>query len=150
VKRKFKTFPLMIAKTFPKGHRREGERTCFYIKILLGEKLHTIRDNYDYWKRRIEQVKAGIAHLSLREWEGKPYRSNQKLLFSLGKYRGVGVQKIVFDDYLYSCLIDGRRHGISDSCIPENDGLSWDDFESWFRNVDDKPKALIHFTPFRY
>jgi hypothetical protein len=40
--------------------------------LVLG-KIHTIRQNYDYWKKFEGQ------EVALFTWEGKPYRSKQKV-----------------------------------------------------------------------
>lgn len=108
-----KTYVIMIAKNFFKGHINAGEPTNFRRKIEKGEKIHTIRPNYDLWAKRIYEVNMGQAILSIREWIEKPYHSKQT--------------------------------------IAKNDGLTPDQFNSWFKNYDlSQPMAIIHFTPFRY
>lgn len=146
-----KTYVLTVSQNFPKTHPRSGEPTNFPTAIQSGKKKHTIRGNYDLWAKRFEQINAGKAILSVRVWEGKPYNSKQKELFQLDKTVGIGLQKVLFDDYLYSCLIDGKRVSVSSALIPENDGLNTQDFECWFKGYDfSEPMAIIHFTDFRY
>jgi len=38
-----------------------------------------------------------------------------------------------------------------ENSIARNDGLSFDDFEEWFKDYDlSKPMAIIHYSDFRY
>jgi hypothetical protein len=158
-----KTYVLLISRYFPATHPRKGEPTFFHAKIWKGlcdnsyyfqpMKIHTIRANYDLWKKRIDEVNAGEAVLSLRYWTDNPYNSKQKEFARLGKDSGIGVQKIcfpknsdpvVYDDFGYLCKV-GK------TILAKNDGLSFDDFEAWFKGYDlSKPMAIIHFTDFRY
>lgn len=154
-----KIYVITVSEKFPKTHKRAGEQTNFVEKIdsincdlpfpPFDPKIHTIRANYELWKKRFEQIENGKALLSVRVWEGKPYNSKQREVFKFDKTNGIGIQKLELDDYLYSCLIDGKRNSFND--IPKNDGLSHDDFENWFVGYDfTKPMAIIHFTDFRY
>jgi hypothetical protein len=52
-----KTYVLTISQTFQGKHPRKGDKTLFFDKILSGEKIHTIRGNYEYWKRIVDNVK---------------------------------------------------------------------------------------------
>ena len=147
------TYVLTVSKQFPKTHKRSGYSTGFVesiSKLFTNEskKIHTIRGNYDLWKKRADKINEGKAVLSIRYWSGKPYNSKQVEICVLEK---VGLQKILFDDYLYSCLVDDKRCSVSSDFIPENDGLTMDDFEDWFKGYDfTKPMAIIHFTNFKY
>ena len=145
------TYVLTISQKFPKTHIRSGGETNFYPLILRGKKKHTIRGNYELWAKRFEKIKAGKAILSIRIWEGKPYNSKQIELLTFDNTKGIGIEKILFDDYLYSCLINNKRFSVGSEMIAENDGLTPNDFENWFRGYDfSKPMAIIHFTDFRY
>lgn len=185
-----KTFPLMISKHFMKVHPRAGEPTEFREKIELAlsgavrihtvsrhragqgwgrklyedhGKIHTIRDNYEYWARIAEEVNAGRGILSLRQWTGSPYNfardgSKQKEFCQLTK---MGIQKINIEPILgvkvpenlsvnfdYNIYIDTKQFKKTQSLVL-NDGLLPDDFRGWFK----KPLingAIIHFTDFRY
>ena len=66
-----KTYYLTLSKVFPSTHAKAGMNTCFEEKLRV-YKLHTIRANYDFWKKRFEQIAAGKACLSIRQWVGKP------------------------------------------------------------------------------
>lgn len=169
---KIKRYRLGFSRKFPKGHPRAGEDTGFIKAILKAlncpdctppdiedycngcrtrKKLHTISSNYPLWEKRMKEVQAGRAVIELFYWEGKPlHKGAKQIVFAtLDKDSGCGVQKLVCDDYLYTALIDDIRCSFDN--IPQNDGLSHDDFESWFKSYDlSKPFAIIHFTKFRY
>lgn len=124
-------------------------------------KLHTIRSNYDLWKKRIDEVNEGEAILSLRYWSGKPYNSKQVEFMQLTNKDGIGVQEICFDDhicdwsdtaFIYELVNDNQIYrDIKFSVLSGNDGLSIQDFKDWFKGYDlSEPMAIIHFTKFRY
>ena len=141
-----KTYVIMLSKVFPKGHIREGEPTGFKEKFLSGEKIHTIRTNFDLWNKRIKEVKAGEAMISLRQWEDKPYRSKQIEIAKLTKDDGVGLSYIYLKDKsILNYLLDTLPG------LDTNDGLSREDWLSWFDKAPlNQYLPVIHFTPFRY
>ena len=158
-----KTYVLLISRYFPATHPRKGEPTFFHAKIWKGlcdnsyylqpKKIHTIRANYDLWKKRIDEVNSGEAVLSLRYWTGRPRHSKQQEFARLGKDSGIGVQKLSFSSQWFnSMLVDGGYcFADIETSIAKNDGLSFDDFEAWFKGYDlSKPMAIIHLTDFRY
>jgi len=165
-----KTYVLMISRTFPAYHQRKGEQTYFADKILkqysdfnnfLGwQKIHTIRNNYKLWKKRIEKIQAGKAVLSVRYWSGSPYNfkkdnSKQIEFLRLDKDSGIGIQLLKFcDQDITSPMVDYffmTYKYISVEDLAKNDGLSFDDFEWWFEKYDlSEPMGIIHFTDFRY
>ncbi len=168
-----KTYVLLVSRTYPKGHKREGESTYFVEKILNNEdilpvsdalsewdiagfnpKLHTCRINYELWAKRIKKVQEGKAILSLRYWSGEPYRTKQIEFAQLDKDSGVGVQKLLFriNDLLYPIAGDGIWFSVLNlENLSKNDGLSIDDFKDWFKNYDlSKEMCIIQFTKFRY
>lgn len=161
-----KTYYLTLSKVFPKDLPNAGKETQFEAAFWAGQdlasvkpfckwkKLHTIRANYDFWKKRFEKINAGDAELSIRQWEGKPYGkgSTQREICRLTKNDGIGIQKIeikgdsVFDGQI---LIDGKFHHAE--VIAHNDGLDYADWCNWFSSYElIKPMAVIHFTKFRY
>lgn len=145
------TYVLTISQKFPTTHNKRGQETNFYPLILRGNKKHTIRGNYELWAKRFKKIDEGKAILSLRIWEGKPYNSKQIELLKFDNTKGIGIEKILFDDYLYSCQINGKRFSVTSEMIAENDGLTPTDFEEWFKGYDlSKEMAIIHFTDFRY
>lgn len=141
-----KRYLLILSKYFLKGHPKEGDHTEFHRKFVEGNKIHTIRSNYDLWKCRIEEINKGIAYLSIRIWDGKPYRSQQREIAKLYK---AGIQKLQFKDLSRKANVDGKM--IDLPLLSKNDGLEFNDFFYWFKSYNLKePMAIIHFTPFRY
>lgn len=149
---KKKTYVLTLSKAFPKTHKRAGEPTEFREKLLKKEKIHTIRANYELWRKRIAEVRAGRAVLSVRQWTGKPYASPQEEIARLTAENSVGIQKLCFPNRL-TALVDypERKLSVDFKLLAKNDGLSLADWCDWFRHYDlSKPLAIIHFTNFRY
>lgn len=158
-----KTHVLLVSKNFPKTHPRSGESTGFVeaIKDLFqykeATKIHTIRANYDWWEKRINEVNDGKAVLSIRYWTGKPYNSKQEEILCLTK---VGIQSLSAPDWILPenrinklCVWNNYNlgKGLMIEELAKNDGLSIQDFKDWFKGYDlSKPMAIIHFTIFRY
>lgn len=164
--KKIATYVLMLSATFPAGHPKAGQETGFGPKFMAAmkdlpcynRKIHTVRGNYELWRKRFEKINAGEAVLSVRQWVGKPYGkgSSMKELARLTKDDGIGLQKF--------CVIDGDGISlpsvrIDDKTIwpsviywmAKNDGLSTDDWGQWFGDYKyGKELAIIHFTKFRY
>lgn len=176
-----KTHIITVSRRFPKTHKHATQETFFIEKILAGLpffecsdiielfnyadndkinscrekidiKVHTIRQNYELWKKRIDEVNQGIAILSIRAWKGVPRKSKQFEICHFTKSSGIHVQKIQYtpqgwriDDN------DGRLYSSSE--IAPHDGLSVEDFEDWFKDImvpNTPPMAIIHFSPKRY
>lgn len=158
---KLKTYVITVSRYFPQYHPCKGEETGFVKKILAGEKIHTIRGNIELWEKRIEQVQKGKAVLSLRYWSGKPYNSPQVEFKILAAADNVGVQQVYINLDIPSIpsfyMSEYKSRDIDGfplvGRIPENDGLSIDDFSQWFLKGGydlTKPMAIIHFANFRY
>lgn len=148
-----KNHVLTISRTFPTTHKRKGEPTNFLELIESGLKRHTIRGNYELWEKRIKEVQAGKAVLSIRYWSGKPYNSKQRPFKCLTVDDGVGIQKVILETPFKRVQIDGVVYCSENfpNRLAKNDGLSRADFDEWFKKADKtKPMALIHFTKFRY
>jgi hypothetical protein len=144
-----KTFIITVSKTFPRYHPKAGQLTHFREKILEGEKIHTGRMNYNFWKNRIDQINAGKGILSLRNWSGKPYASKQEEFLQLSK---VGLQSFELTD-LGMIFIDNRIIRIDDhGQFAKNDGLDQQDLYDWFQlgKKSIRDGALIQFTDFKY
>lgn len=147
---------------FPVTHIRKGESTGFKDKFLAAInkedewcKLHTIRANYELWKKRFDEIAAGNACLAIRQWTGRPYCSKQVELTRLTREDGIGLQKleIVKEKYnsrpIWLGYADGRQIDVNN--LAQNDGLSLNDWIEWFKNYElNQPMAIIHFTKFRY
>ena len=152
-----KTYYLTLSQVFPVTHPRAGEETHFK-DWLIGAlyygaengKIHTIRANYELWSKRFEQINAGKACLSVRYWEGEPYRSKQHEIVRLPKDDGIGIQKLIFDENsMFLPSVDYKPVAVN--WLADNDGLSLEDWIEWFRGYDiTKTLAVIHFTKFRY
>ena len=90
----------------------------------------------------------------MREWTGRPYNSEQR---TLGEVDKIGLQSITMtyssEDELPKAWVDGKE--VSVKLLAQNDGLSVEDFVSWFfgtplykSNVFEG--KIIHLTDFRY
>jgi hypothetical protein len=149
---KLKTYILMLAKNFPSHHYKGGQPTNFYQKVLDGEKIHTIRINAENWQRKIEEVNAGRAIISIREWSGKPYEkgTSQIELFQLHTCWFENIEKgrnYLIVDESGNAYIEDLNFGK----IQNNDGLSVPEFNAWFKKIDTGEQLIIiHFTDFRY
>ena len=150
-------YVITLSQVFPVTHNRSGEPTGFKDKFLAaikqdGEwwKLHTIRANYELWKKRFEKIEKGEACLCIRQWTGKPYRSKQFEIARLTREDGIGIERLTFDRGPHLLPnVDYKPVGVGN--LANNDGLSLDDWKEWFKGYDlSKPLAIIHFTKFRY
>lgn len=149
---KKKTAVLMLSKQFMAGHSCAGEPTGFVDKIKAGTKLHTIRENYDYWAKKAEKINAGEMELSIRVWEGKPYNSRQVEVARLDK---LGVQQMEAcygsTDAVPQIWIDGKEYLGDIEHIARNDGLSYEQWVNWFFQKSNTFEGVIlQFTDFRY
>jgi len=163
---KLRVYPLIISEKFPPHCLNSGNDTFFVDKIMNAYldskklvvdknniKLHTIRQNYDYWKPRIDNISNGTGYLSIRVWFGKPYasKSEQKEVFRLDSSNGVGIERLDMTKCCY--LINGIDTGIDTDTLANNDGLSTSELLDWFLGEikpNMPPMAIIHFTNFRY
>lgn len=142
-----------LCRVFPKGHRNAGEETDFKAKVKDGRKIHTIRSNgNDVWTKRCIDINEGRKYLSLRQWTGRPYYSEQK---EIAKVERIGLQKVTMayssGDGLPQIWIDGKAQDIA--AVAKNDGMTVDEFVGFFfgksqGNVFEG--VVIHFTEYRY
>lgn len=161
-----KKYVIVLSRTFPKWHPRAGEPTYFGEKAfetIMYErngttvaydwpgKYHTIRGNYDLWRKRFEKIDRGEACLVLKQWSGVPYRSKQETIALLTKEDGIGLQKLEFYNGCLQQPILSSGLTIRVESLAQNDGLSLEDWEAWFKSDDlTKPHAIIQLTKFRY
>lgn len=126
-----KTYVITLSRNFLANHKRAGEETHFKEKFILGQgltdyntpsmaKIHTIRTNYPLWEKRIKEVQEGRAVLSIRQWTGKPYRSQQVEIATLTAERGVGIQLMEVTNDFAECIVDDHHH--SYVAVAMNDG----------------------------
>ena len=138
-----KTYYLTLSKVFPSTHAKAGMNTCFEEKLRV-YKLHTIRANDDFWKKRFEQIAAGKACLSIRQWVGKPYGkgSTQREIVRLTREDGIGLQelRIVNENYkgrgIMLGYVDGEQKKDFFHTLSQNDGLSFNDWLEWFKGYN--------------
>lgn len=151
-----KTYVLTVSEFFPKTHNKSGLPTGFINSISNKSKKHTIRGNYELWKKRFEKINDGKAVLSVRFWSGNPYNSKQIESFVFDKEDGIGIERLILNP---NCVVEGDMpfiegvgyHPSIKEKLAKNDGLSLEDFNEWFKKYDlSKDMAIIHFTGFRY
>jgi hypothetical protein len=164
---KMKCYVLIVSRFFPKTHPMCGHETYFVDNIENEKKIHTIRLNYELWKKRINEVNSKKAYISLRYWSGSPYnylRDGSKQI-EFGRLYKAGIQKIEMHHFstklnqgyltTIETQIDGRHAGVGLRDVAENDGLMYQDFRRWFfpdykKNDVHVNGGIIHFTDFRY
>jgi len=141
-----KIYVLTVSEFFPRKHNKAGLPTGFINSISSLKKIHTIRDNYEWWANRADKINNGEAVLSVRCWTGKPYNSKQREVFV---FERIGVEKLQLDPLGW--FINDIDHDVTTEQLAINDGLNIEDFKNWFKGADFTiPKAIIHFTNFRY
>jgi hypothetical protein len=107
---------------------------------LVPGKMHTIRKNFPFWKKFEGQ------DVVLFTWEGKPYRSKQRV-FCVKKL--VNVQKVRHAGQ--GNFFDENERYVSTKQLAVNDGFKTEDnFIRWFLDYPSGEMALLHFTDFRY
>lgn len=142
------TYVLTVSQRFPKTHKKAGQSTGFPLAIKHYDKIHTIRGNYELWKKRFENIDSGKAILSVRIWEDMPYKSKQLEIFRYDHTHKIGLQKLDDPTNFVYAPIEGKKVNWEE--IAKNDGLSFEDFCEWFKVRNESPMAIIHFTDFRY
>lgn len=127
--------------------------TCGHNAVNFRKKIHTIRANFGLWEKRIAEIQAGCACLSVREWTGRAYASKQVEIARLTAADGIGLDSFVGKTRKIGTRLPAGFDFTSDN-IARNDGLSVEDWKDWFSNGakyrKNKRMAIIHFTPFRY
>lgn len=155
-----------LTKQFFNGHPKAGQPTDFANLVRSGKKIHTCRDNADYWSGKIEALKDAGGTLCIREWSGKPYRSPQDTIVEIpAETVHVSQLKLWRHSYIgafdhkqhndYSAMVDGKDVRLVD--IAYNDGF-WNehDFVAFLDPLFNKYQstdihlAIIHFTDFNY
>lgn len=142
-----------LCRVFPKGHRKAGEATDFEAKVKDGRKIHTIRYNgNDVWAKRYKDIMEGRKYLSLRQWTGRPYNSEQR---EIAKVEKIGLQKVTMTyssgDSLPKVWIDGKPQDIE--AVAKNDGMTVEEFVEWFFGSSKEnifEGVVIQFTDFKY
>lgn len=166
---------ITLSKKFFGTHPKAGEPTDFRRKSLEREKIHTCRVNFEYWRDKIDKIKNVGGVLSLRQWSGKPYNSEQELVVDI-PIEEVGVQQLkmmlsvnpdgsgksVYVDKIsryITARVDDKP--VDMAVLAKNDGLEMADYIDWFlpafkSKSKEQPKislrtfTVIQFTSFRY
>jgi hypothetical protein len=112
---------------------------------LVPGKIHTIRRNFEWWKRFEGQ------DVALFYWEGKPYRSKQRVFCVK---RIVSVQKLMYENWIgfaYHFSVPDMRDPVDRETFAENDGFAnFEELLEWFHDYHSGDMAIIHFMDFRY
>ena len=168
--KKVKTYVITMMVKFPRQGIVVPSPTGFKKKILTGEKKHTIRQNYHFWKKRIDEINAGKAILSVRQWTGKPYNSEQKEIKKFGQGE-VGYQRVTIEQkpvgkwsdhtvLLSVGVLNPGSQRVTGSGykflnakkikqLAENDGITVEQMQKFFKKgVLDG--IIIHFSDLRY
>lgn len=148
-----------LTKDFFKGHSRQGQPTRFAEAVQSLRKIHTCRDNYKFWAKKIEALKSVGGTLCIREWTGKPYRSKQGTIKEIAS-DVVGISLLVLrrnsnGKISYTAEVDEQP--IAVDLLAKNDGFrNTKDFIDFLAPMFAKYKTdtlrlgIIHFSPFRY
>lgn len=148
-----KTYILLISKWFLAGHSRAGQETNFIPKIIEQTKIHTVRENYDFWAKRVNSINNRQGLLSIRQWSERPYRSKMITYMNLPH---AGLQR--FDIVKGKMFVDKKALTIAESlALVRNDGFEFStqglkDFMEWLGadKKDLRNACIIHFTNIRY
>ena len=114
--------------------------------LILG-KIHTIRQNYKYWKHFEGQ------EIALFTWDGKPYQkgSTQKV-FCIKRL--VSVQEVIIyeNSGFFLSNMDMATNKNIDLCfLAKNDGFDCiHEFIKWFEKYPFGKLGILHFTDFLY
>ena len=168
--KKLKTYVITMMVKFPTQAPFLAQTTGFKKKILSGDKKHTIRHNYEFWKKRIDEINAGKAILSVRQWSGRPYNSEQKEIKQF-KQGEVGYQRVTITGgaadvgILTSCGASREEYKARNKAcgnggylllsdykikkLAKNDGITLKQMQTFFKSgVLDG--IIIHFSKMRY
>ena len=118
---------------------------------LIPGKIHTIRKNYDFWKKFEGQ------EVNLVFWQGKPrHRYSRQIIFCKKKIYSVQKVKFIKSNFhfLHSQFFRSPALAMDFRILAPNDGFEWTgaDMLQWFNNDRYKSGdyAIIHFTDFQY
>ena len=159
MKNELKTYVLMLSKVFPSTHPKSGIATGFKDKFLVS-KFHTIRTNIPLWEKRAVEINFGHAVLSVRQWSGKPYEKGSHQI-EIARLTKLYTQRVVMGASTkpfrqsWAYIDDGlkKTRYIDIQSVATNDGLSLEDFVSWFNlyeNNEPYRGVILHCTDMRY
>ncbi|KAA6316977.1 hypothetical protein EZS27_032801 [termite gut metagenome] len=120
---------ITLSKTFFTGHPRKDEETGFREKVIEGTKIHSCRQNYEYWELKIKRLKKADGVLSIRQWSDKPFCGKQEIITEVPA-DVVGIQKLcLWRGFEHPAVIGREIFSINE--LAKNDGLSLEDYQSW-------------------
>lgn len=146
---------LTFSTHFPKGHPKEGQQTFFREKIWAGladradgfkiPDENTDWDWHEYYNARPKwhTIRSGNRwkvgdKFSPRIWSAKPYRSKQIEFAPPIQIKKIWTFRISYSSY----YVDETEFLLDDlTILAKNDGLSVEDFESWFAGHGKKKDA---------
>lgn len=155
---------VMLTKTFFNDHPLAGSPTNFASLVKSGKKIHTCRDNYEYWEKKITALKNVGGSLSIRQWSGKPYKSPQEVVVEIPSTE-VGFSELTMEHTFYRCegkvshyfraFVENKPISLEE--LAKNDGFSSvDDFTEFLLPLFCKYHkrvlrlAIVHFNKFTY
>ena len=146
---------VLMSRVFPLNSSRAGEKTGFKESIVEGRKIHTIRDNFAVWAKKLDAIKKGDHVLSVRQWSGRPYNSPQVEILRTKEHIGYQPITIRYDHKNNFIVAKVGNAFVPINTLAKNDGLSVEDFKEWIFGKNPQESKLfkgivIHFTPFRY
>lgn len=148
---------VILSKVYFSEHPKAGQPTNFAELVKSGKKIHTCRDNRDYWVKKIEALKDADGTLCIREWTGKPYRSPQGTIAEIpASTAHVSTLTLTrCPKSRYVATIEGREIDIR--TLAHNDGFSdVKDFTAFLDPIfnmhgeNTVELAIIHFNEFTY
>lgn len=117
---------------------------------LIPGKIHTIRRNYNFWKK-FEGQRLGLFY-----WSETPYRSEQVLFAEKTLIKVERIYKAT-DGITPGSPFSIYRHPNSEYFeqllideLAANDGLAEKDFIQWFKKYPDGVMGVLHFAEFEY
>lgn len=160
---------LVVSRSFPSGHPKKGQPTYFVEKILNALRFASgslpsemqamiyryefnggnIERDFDLSIKKVHTIRVGARFkdgdmASLRIWSDKPYRSKQIEFAQVEVKRVIPIKIYInwanFNVYYENT--DGRTLRMDLDKVARNDGLSAEDFTSWF-NIHPKTKASV-------
>lgn len=163
---------VILSKVFFPEHPKAGEETHFKESVINGTKKHSCRGNFHYWRKQMQNAQKAGRDVSIRRWEGKPYRSKQETILDVPANKcdvqtvsitvnshnprlPLSPKAILWDGLAFTGWLEGKEE-IDLNEVAKNDGLTPEDFAAFIFPVFKQRQsryltfAIIHFTTFRY
>jgi len=135
---RLKEYFITLPVYFPKGHVHGGKQTDFEESFTSYDKIHTIKERYSVWAKRIDNVISGNAVLKVCVVNS----SRKIILRTLTNKNCVGYEKL--ED-----VLESPYNNLD--LVAKHEGLYLEDYLNWVEIISKKePAIVIHFTGFRY